>query len=167
MKLTSPIAALTFLMLGPVTAGAQPVRPPVRTPGLSLAVEAAQAAVAACQTRGFRTAVIVANAAGTPVAMLAADGSSARLQQVVGTKIATVVKYGVASGDIVQRAASDPALAAEIKADPAISAPRAGGLPIRVGDEIVGIIAVGGATPSEADTACAQAGIDVIAQRLG
>jgi uncharacterized protein GlcG (DUF336 family) len=168
MKQVGLPIGLCFLAAGasaqPASPAAQP--PAGRSPGLSLAVEVAQAAMAACLSKNFRTVVVVANETGTPVVMLAADRTSARLQQVVGTKVATVAKYRIASGEIVKKAAADPAFAAELQANPAIGMARAGALPISVGDAMVGIIAVGGATPSEADTACAEAGVAALTSRV-
>jgi len=41
-----------------------------------------------------------------------------------------------------------------------------GGLPIALGNEVIGAIGVGGAPSGEADEVCAKAGIDKIADRL-
>jgi uncharacterized protein GlcG (DUF336 family) len=43
---------------------------------------------------------------------------------------------------------------------------RAGGLTIKVGDEVIGSIGVGGAPSAEADEACAKAGLDKIRDRV-
>jgi uncharacterized protein GlcG (DUF336 family) len=41
-----------------------------------------------------------------------------------------------------------------------------GGVPIKVGEEVIGAIGVGGAPGGDKDEACAQAGIDKIKDRL-
>ena len=41
-----------------------------------------------------------------------------------------------------------------------------GGLPIRVGDEVIGSIGVGGAQTGDRDEACAKAGLDKVADQL-
>jgi uncharacterized protein GlcG (DUF336 family) len=41
-----------------------------------------------------------------------------------------------------------------------------GGLPIKVGDEVIGAVGVSGAPGGEKDEACSKAGIDKIADQL-
>jgi uncharacterized protein GlcG (DUF336 family) len=41
-----------------------------------------------------------------------------------------------------------------------------GGLPIKIGDEVVGAIGAAGAPGADKDEACAKAGLDKIADRL-
>jgi uncharacterized protein GlcG (DUF336 family) len=43
---------------------------------------------------------------------------------------------------------------------------RAGGLTIKLGDEVIGAIGVGGAPSAEADEACARTGLDKIRDRI-
>jgi uncharacterized protein GlcG (DUF336 family) len=43
---------------------------------------------------------------------------------------------------------------------------RAGGMTIKLGDEVIGAIGVGGAPSAEADEACARAGLDKIRDRI-
>jgi uncharacterized protein GlcG (DUF336 family) len=43
---------------------------------------------------------------------------------------------------------------------------RAGGLTIKLGDEVIGAIGVGGAPSAEADESCARAGLDKIRDRI-
>ena len=43
---------------------------------------------------------------------------------------------------------------------------RAGGLTIKLGDEVIGAIGVGGAPNAQADEACARAGLDKIRDRI-
>jgi uncharacterized protein GlcG (DUF336 family) len=141
-------------------------QPRARAPELALAVELAMEAVSNCKASGFRTAVLVTDAAGTPVVLLSGDGAGPRLQQIAPTKAAMVIKYKVASGVTTAKAAADPALAAEIRADPAIGMPRAGALPIMVGAETIGVVAVAGAPTGAADEVCGAAGIAKVQSRL-
>ena len=41
-----------------------------------------------------------------------------------------------------------------------------GGLPIRVGDEVIGSVGVGGSPSGDRDEACAKAGLDKVADQL-
>jgi uncharacterized protein GlcG (DUF336 family) len=148
---------------------AQPAPPPPRAkgPALDLAVEAAQIAVATCLANGYKTTVLVSDSVGIPVALLSADGVNARTQDIAASKIATVIRYKVASGVIADRVAKEPALAEETKADPKIKGfAWRGALPLMAGGEQIGAIAVSGAPGGEKDEACAQPAIAKIAGRL-
>lgn len=129
-------------------------------------MEAVQAAVATCTKNGFKSAAIVVDSAGAPVAMLKADGAP-RIDLASATRKAFVVMYTKKpSGDAAARVKTDPAFAKELAAT-GKALPVRGGLPIKVGGELIGAIAVGGAPPpGEQDEVCSQAGLDRIASRL-
>jgi len=146
-----------------------PRPPPVRArgPGLALALEAAETAAENCRAKGYRVTTLVVDSAGNVVVQLTGDGASPITSAIAATKTATVLKYKVASGVVMKRMDSDPALVAEIKADPKIGEVRQGGLPLTADGVIVGAIAVSGDVgPVDKDEICAQAGIDRIAARL-
>lgn len=143
-----------------------PAAPRARGPELALAVEAAQVAVATCRAKGFKTSVLVVDSAGVPVVMLSGDGATERTQGVAAGKAATVMKYGVASIVMVERAKADPALDAELKSNPKIGAPLSGALPLKVGGELIGAVSVAGAPVGNTNDECGKAGIDKIASRL-
>jgi uncharacterized protein GlcG (DUF336 family) len=168
--LLAPALLLAAAVASPALPQSELPPPAERAPGpaLTLAVEAAQAAIATCLGNGYKTTALVTDSAGVPVAMLAADGASERTQIIATNKVATVVRYGVASGVIADRVANEPDLAAEVQADPKISG-RAwrGALPIMKDGEILGVLAVSGAPGGDKDEVCVQAGLDAIAGRLG
>jgi uncharacterized protein GlcG (DUF336 family) len=76
------------------------------------------------------------------------------------------IKYKMSSGDVADKAKTDAALDAEIKADPRIGTARRGALLLKVGDEIIGAVSVSGAPGGDKDEVCTQAGIDKVASRL-
>ena len=138
-----------------------------RGPGVALALEAAQTAQEACRAKGAQVSTLVADSGGTPVVLLTGDGVPPIMNMIAATKTATVLKFKVSSGEVMKRLESDPALAAQIKNDPEIGEVRQGGLPIVVGNELIGAIAVAGAFgPADTDEICARAGLDRIASRL-
>jgi uncharacterized protein GlcG (DUF336 family) len=147
------------------TAPAGP-QPRARGPSLALSVEAAQTAVATCLANGYKVSALVFDSGGAPVVILSGDGVGARTVDIATTKAAIVLKYKVASSVIVDRAKTDAALAAELKADPKIGTARAGSVPIMAGGDFIGAIAVSGAPGGDKDQVCAQAGLDKIAARL-
>lgn len=140
--------------------------PAARGPASDLALEAVQAAVGTCTKNGFKSAALVVDSAGEPVAMLKADGAP-RIDLASATRKAFVVIYTKKpSADAAARVKTDPTFAREL-ATTGKALPVRGGLPIKVGGEVIGAIAVGGAPPpGEQDEICSQAGLDKIAARL-
>lgn len=142
-----------------------PASPPARGPTLAQALKAAQVAVEACQKIDQRIAVSVVDSAGVLKVVLAADGASARGVLSSGAKATTSLAFGAPSGEIGEKAKSDAALAARLEANPAYNA-RAGGILLRVGNEVIGAIGVGGARGSEKDEACALEGFKAVENTL-
>jgi len=142
---------------------------PHRAKGITydLAVEAAQAAVAACAAmpKNYRTTALVTDSVAVPIALVSGDDAAAITQRIAMGKAQLVVKYKMKSIDAVAKAKADPAFVAELAANPMIVAARPGGLPIMIGGELVGTIEISG-TPDGHDDECAQAGLDKIASRL-
>lgn len=142
-----------------------PAVPAARGPALALALEAAQVAVATCSANGYKAAVSVVDSAGVLKAVLAADGASQRGVGSSAAKAFTAITYKTSSAEVAKRAEADPALLAQLNADPR-HRPRAGALPLFVNGELVGAIGVGGAPGGDKDEACAQAGVDRIKDKL-
>ena len=166
----SAVSAIATLSLASI-AYAQAVTerattPPRGGPPLALALEAVQTAEAACHARGYKVTALIVDNHGALVALLSGDGASYKTPEFAGYKAATVLKFRVASRVISDRADHDPALVAELQADPKINAAHIGGLPIMAGNEMIGAIAVSGAPGGENDEACAKTGLDKIASRL-
>lgn len=155
--------AMTQLPAGPNAAPPiPPAAPRARGPALAPAVEMAQTAIATCLANGYKVTALVVDSAGVTVAMLSGDGAPARTQTIAPTKIAMVMQYREPSGVTTDRAKTDPALAAALAADPRIGTPRRGALPILVGGQMIGAIAVSGAPGGDKDEICAQAGFDQV-----
>ena len=151
----------------PPPGGGMPPPPPrARGPALALAVEAAQVAVATCTNNGYKTTALIVDSAGAPVVLLSGDGAAERTQGIAASKVATALRYQTSSADVAARVATDEKLAAEVKADPKIGTARAGALLLKVGNDIIGAMAVSGAPGGEKDEACVQAAIDKIKDRL-
>src|ERR1700722_14438599 len=132
IKCASLMTAISIAMIAQAQPPA-PTAPPApipraRGPSLALAVEAAQVAQATCLTNGYKTTQLVVDSAGALVVMLSGDGAQERTQMIAGTKAAAAIRYNSSSGEVVDRAKTDAALAAEIKADPKIGTARQGAL---------------------------------------
>jgi uncharacterized protein GlcG (DUF336 family) len=171
MKMSTMRSFLSLLALAPVLACAQtspaatPPPPPARGPALALAHEAAQSAIDACRAKGFDVSVSVVDSAGVLKALLAADGAHERGVNSSTAKARTSLAFREATSAVGKRAAGDAAFDAQVKANAAYNS-RAGGLPILVGEQLIGAIGVGGARGSENDEACAQTGLAQVQARL-
>lgn len=143
-----------------------PAAPRARGPGLALAVDMAQTAIATCKSQGYDVTALVVDAAGVTVAMLTGDATQMRTQAIAPTKVAMVLQYREPSGVTTARARTDPALAAALAANPKVGTPRQGALPIAVGGEMIGVISVSGAPGGDKDEVCAQAGLDKVKAQL-
>jgi uncharacterized protein GlcG (DUF336 family) len=166
LLLAMPAFAQSILPTPNAEEGRAP-RPP-RAPGIStaLAVEAAQTAVATCTAQGLKVTALVVDSAGTPIAMISGDGAAAITQRIASGKATTALKMKMTSGEAAERAKTDQAFMAQLMADPAMGTPRQGGVPLMMGNDIIGAIAVSGAPSGAQDEPCAKAGIAKIQDRL-
>ena len=147
-----------------------------RGPSLALAMEAAQTAIDMCKGLGANVAVSVVDSAGVLKLMLASDGAFAKGVVTSTAKAVTAKELGMPISDIFHQMKTDAALAARIKANPAYVVGQ-GGLPLRVGNEVIGAIGVGGAVGVRGqdelypvipgrDEQCARAAVEKIRDRL-
>lgn len=150
----------------PAPAGAQqaPV-PAARGPALALALEAAQVAIETCTAKEQKIGVSVVDSAGVLKALLATDGASPRGVQSSTNKAKTALEFKAPTSQLAEQIKYDKDLADKIAANPNWNA-RAGGVLLKVNDEVIGAIGVGGARGSEKDEECALAGIQKVQTRL-
>ncbi len=142
-----------------------PPPPPARGPGLDLALEAAQAAVEAGKAADQKVAVSVIDSAGVLKAVLVSDGVGPRAVQNSNFKAQAALAFKQSSGELAEQVKTDKALAEKVAANPNYLA-RAGAVLIKVNDEVVGVIGVGGARGSEKDEQYAIAGLQKVQGRL-
>jgi uncharacterized protein GlcG (DUF336 family) len=132
---------------------------------LALAQRAADAALAACAAQGYRVGVAVVDGAGLVRVQIRADGAGPHTLDSSSRKAYTALSLRRGTSELVALLREQPAAAGLRDMNERILV-LGGGLPIRAGDEVVGGIGVGGAPGGHLDDACAQAGIDAIADRL-
>ncbi len=142
-------------------------RPP-RARGIptALAVEAAMEANRVCQGNTYKTTAMIADSAGVPIVVISNDGAAAITQRIAMSKIQAVLKYKMTSGEVADKAKTDAAMAAEIKANPMIETARQGAVPIMAGSDMVGVFAVSGAPGGDKDEVCTRAGLEKIQGRI-
>lgn len=130
----------------------------------ALAAEAVAAAVDACTGRGHRVSAAVVDRSGVLKAMLRADGAGPHTVASARAKAYTAASMRASTSQVLEAVRSNPASARMTDVEGFLIV--AGGLPIRVGDEVVGAIGVGGAPGGHQDEQCAEAGIARIRDRL-
>ena len=131
---------------------------------LALAQEAAFAAVSSCAANGFRESVAVVDADGVVRVTMRGDGAGAHTLNSAFRKAYTAATFGRPTSAWAEAIAKNPDVGAMQHIDNILMA--GGGIPIRVGAELVGAIGAAGAPGFDKDEACAQAGIDKIKDRL-
>jgi len=107
----------------------------------------------------------VIDSGGVLKVLLAKDGTSPRGVQSSTNKTVTALTFADATSRLGERVKSEQALADKVSANPNFNT-RAGGVLLKVNNETIGAIGVGGAKGSENDEACAVAGIQAIQSRL-
>jgi uncharacterized protein GlcG (DUF336 family) len=145
-------------------AGGAPQNPPP-PPARGPALEAAQAAIEASKAADQKVAVSVIDSAGVLKAVLVSDGVGPRAVQNSNFKAQAALAFKEASGALAEQIKTDKALADKVAANPNYLA-RAGAVVIKVNDEIIGVIGVGGARGSDKDEQYALAGLQKVQARL-
>ena len=138
--------------------------PPARGPALDVAIAGVRAAIAACAAQGLKVTAIVADSSGALKAGMVSDGVNGMTARFALGKIAVTVDFRKPSGVVGAQAKTDADLAARLKANPAYI-PWPGAVPLWIGEELIGAIAVSGAT-GEQDEACAKAAVEKIRAQL-
>jgi uncharacterized protein GlcG (DUF336 family) len=163
------VASTAFAQSSPGGAGSaapnNPPPPPARGPAVDVALETAKIAVDTCKAKGFNVAATIVDSAGIQKVVIAGDGAHARGVQSSTNKAVTALTFKAPTSQIAESIKTDQALAAKIAANPNF-APRAGGVLLKVGSDVIGAIGVGGARGSENDEFCALAAIEKVRDRL-
>ena len=139
--------------------------PAARGPALDLALEAAKIALDTCRGLDQKVGVSVVDSAGVLRVLLATDGAAARGVQNSTYKAQTALAFNAPTSQLAEQAKNDKAVADKLASNQNYLN-RAGGILIKVGDEVIGAIGVGGARGSEKDEACAIAGLEKVKARL-
>jgi uncharacterized protein GlcG (DUF336 family) len=97
-----------------------------------------------------------------PIVMLRGDGAGLHTPEGADRKAYTARTFRAPSADFVKRMQNDPTSVGSIQYTRVLSLP--GGLPIRVGDDLVGAVGVSRSPGKDDD--CSQAGIDKVTADL-
>lgn len=131
---------------------------------LSLAQEAAEAALADCTAKGWKVTVAVVDRAGQLKVQLRGDGAGPHTLDSSRKKAYTAASMREGTSKMLEISQQSPASATLPMIDGLLLL--GGGLPIKAGDEVIGAIGIGGAPGGHLDDGCAETGIMRIRDRL-
>ncbi|MEX2492478.1 MAG: heme-binding protein [Nitrospirales bacterium] len=149
---------LAGLMGGHVSAGELPKESVLP---LALATKAAHATVDQCLADGYQVSVTVVDRGGNIRAVLRQDGAGSHTVESSRKKAYTSASLKQPTAKLAELVAKMPAVQGLQHMNDHILL-LGGGLPIVIGDDVVGGIGVGGAPGGHLDAACAQAGLTSI-----
>lgn len=129
---------------------------------LAMAQTIAQAALAQCESMGFKVSAAVVDRGGLTIVMLRGDGAGLHTPEGAERKAYTARTFSQPSADFVKRLSDRPDTAGSRQYTRVLAL--GGGLPIKTGNEVVGAVGVSG-SPGK-DDVCSQAGIDKVADQL-
>ena len=129
---------------------------------LAMAQTIASAAYAQCQSMGFKVAVAVIDRGGQTIVMLRGDGAGLHTPEGAERKAYTARTFSQPSAAFAKRLEDRPDTVGSRHYSRVLSL--AGGLPIKLGNEVIGAVGVSG-SPGK-DDVCSQAGLYKVADQL-
>jgi uncharacterized protein GlcG (DUF336 family) len=162
-------ATMKFAPLGIALALAAPASAQViseKNISAAMALTIAQTAMETCEKQGYRVSVTVVDRAGQTKVAVRGDGANPHTPENSRRKAYTAKTVRAPSAEFAKRV-NDPAnMTSRAQATLPGFIALAGALPIKAGDDVIGAVGVSGAPGGERDEACAQAGIDKVADHL-
>jgi uncharacterized protein GlcG (DUF336 family) len=136
--------------------------PTMKVLTVDVAQTIAQEAMAKCRADGYKVSVRVVDHANIEKAFVRDDGAGMATVQVATMKANSVMAFGRPSGPPPNLPAGAPVPAPVVPGT--INA--MGGVPIKVGDQVIGAVAVSGAPGGDKDAACANAALTKVSDKL-
>ena len=156
------VTVLTSALVAASAATAWAQLPSTKVLTMDVAQAIADGAMAKCRADGYKVTVLVVDGLNAAKAMLRDDGATAATTEVARMKATATMLYNRPSGPATPPPAGQAAPPATIPGT--INAQ--GGVPIKVGDQTIGAVAVSGAPGGDKDVVCANAGLAKVADRL-
>jgi uncharacterized protein GlcG (DUF336 family) len=153
------VAGLAGALAAP--AGAQLLTQKSLLAGMALAI--AQTALETCTKQGYNVSVHVLGRYGEVLVAVRGDYAPPHTMENSERKAYTARTFRIPSGEFAQRVKDNPTLGA-VHLSGIIAAQ--GALPIKVGDDVIGVVGVSGAPGGDKDEVCAKTGVDKIADQL-
>jgi uncharacterized protein GlcG (DUF336 family) len=164
-KILSIIAVLSQASLAGLAQSQQATS--VRTErniSLSLANEIASAGVAACMANGYNVAVTVVDRAGGVRAVQRADNAGPHTLGASQQKAFTSASAKSTTLAMQENVQKNPSAATLVYIPGFLLV--GGGVPIKVGNEVIGAVGIGGAPGGHLDEQCAMAALDKVKDQL-
>ena len=133
-----------------------------RNLSLAMAKTIAEATIAECREKGFHTAAVVIDRAGQVLVVLRDEQATAATVEMATRKAYTARTFRMTTLEFQKRTA-DPAFAAQRNVSEILAL--GGGVPIQVGNEVIGAVGSSGSS-QEQDDACAKAGVAKVSELL-
>lgn len=131
---------------------------------LKVASEIAAAAVQACSAKGYNVTATVVDRAGGVRAVLRADKAGPHTLDSARRKAYTAASTKRSTAESLENVQKNPAAQYLPMIDGFLMV--AGGVPVKVGDEVIGAVGVGGAPGGHFDEECANAGVEAVKDQL-
>ena len=166
-RLSLALAAISTIAAPLSQAQAQATSPSVRTErnmSLDLANQIAAATVAACAADGYAVTATVVDRAGGVRAVQRADNAGPHTLGASQGKAYTSASAKNSTLAMMEGAQKNPAAANLVHIPGYLLL--GGGVPVKVGNEVIGAVGVGGAPGGHLDEKCALAGIDKVKELL-
>ena len=128
-----------------------------------IAVTIATTAMADCKAKGYKVSAVVVGRVGEIIVQVRGDGTGPHTMENAFKKAFTARTFGIPSGEMEKRLKDNPQMGAQFLTG--FTTAR-GGLPIMIGEDVVGAAAASGAPGGEKDEACARAAWDKVADRM-
>jgi uncharacterized protein GlcG (DUF336 family) len=133
-----------------------------RNLSLEMAKTIAEGTIAECKAKGYHTAAAVVDRAGQVMVILRDEQATAQTAEMSRRKAYTARMFRTTTLEF-QKRTMDPAYAPQREVSDILAL--GGGVPIRIGDDVIGAAASSGST-QEQDDACAKAGVARVASLL-
>jgi len=128
-----------------------------------IALTIAKGAVEACAAKGYPESAVVVDRDGETIVSIRGDNAAPHTVENARRKAYTAMSFRTPTSEYAKRFAdNNPVVRQQVTLPNVIAIP--GGLPIKVGDEVVGGIGASG-SPG-VDEPCVQAGLDKVADQL-
>jgi uncharacterized protein GlcG (DUF336 family) len=166
MPLSSSRLALLGLAFAAASAAATPAVAELlteRNVSSEMALTIVQTAMETCKGQGYRVSIHVMDRSGAVKAALRGDGANPHTFENSMRKAYTARTFRMPSGEFAKRS-QEPGRGGQLMLTNVIAIQ--GGLPLMVGDDVVGSVGVSGAPGGDKDEVCAKAGIDKVADQL-
>ena len=157
------VSALALSLIAAAGANAQAVLTQ-KNMSLELANQIAAASVAACATNGYAVAATVVDRAGTVRAVQRADNAGPHTLASSQQKAFTSASAKNTTLAMMEGSQKNPAAANLVYVPSYLLL--GGGVPVKVGNEVIGAVGVGGAPGGNLDEQCAMAALDKVKDQL-